>query len=531
MSGLIPAAAWLKSLSPQERGASGDGVNDDTVAMQAAIDACAAKGLPFFTDGKTYSITQLVIPSGLVWYAANTKLVQRANANRAALVNKTPSFGARTDKGIRILGRLFVDCNGANQSDTEASGLLTVGVRFAGVDALHLDVHVSNARRYAIFLVNCRNVTGDPTIVHNPAIPSFNKDGFHVNGNSSDIRLGVLTVENGEDDALALNANDVDHGGGWTAANLSGPIQNVSVGQLVLRNCRQGVRTLSGNQPVTNVDIGSVTGDVSVYAFNAQDYGLGVSSWYKNIRIGSISVDFKDNPGASTLGLVNIVTNNPNAAELSDFWIGNIDRGQVGAVGAARDTIQATLKRTVVKIGRIIERYCSNTASVKLSGGGTAAELWIDELEKGSSAQSGGNWGCAVQLAAVPALDVLRIRSVNCDYLRNLVVATSSVVEEMHIGKWPVTTGSTPLYFNGTSNIKKLFIQEPNATSLAGGSRYTLVDTATVGATWPPVRNGVTANRPTNPGPGDMYYDVSLGRPIWWNSVSGKWAFQDGSQA
>jgi len=35
--------------------------------------------------------------------------------------------------------------------------------------------------------------------------------------------------------------------------------------------------------------------------------------------------------------------------------------------------------------------------------------------------------------------------------------------------------------------------------------------------------NGTTAERPPNPSDGQMYYDRTLKRPIWWNSEVAAW--------
>lgn len=40
---------------------------------------------------------------------------------------------------------------------------------------------------------------------------------------------------------------------------------------------------------------------------------------------------------------------------------------------------------------------------------------------------------------------------------------------------------------------------------------------------------GATANRPTNPVNGQMYYDTTLGLPIWYNTVSSAWKRADGT--
>ncbi len=34
---------------------------------------------------------------------------------------------------------------------------------------------------------------------------------------------------------------------------------------------------------------------------------------------------------------------------------------------------------------------------------------------------------------------------------------------------------------------------------------------------------GATAERPVNPTSGQMFYDVTLGKPIWWNTAGAVW--------
>lgn len=495
---------------------------NDTTNIAAAIALAVSLNIPLWTGAVTYSINQLVLPSNLVWYAGNTKLTQISGTNLCALRNTNETFSTRTDSNIRILGALTVDCNGLNQADTEASGVLTAGVRFTGVANLELNLTVLNPRRYGIWLIGCSGVRGNPTVVHNVSIPSVNKDGVHINGGivgTTDVRFGVVTVQNGGDDALPLNADDVASGGSWTQANITGKIYDVHVDRLALTNCRNGVRLLSATQEIANVFIGQITGDVSVYAWNVQDYGLGSNSWYKNIRCNSISVDYKDNPIGATLGLINIDTSNPNTQAISDFWFGNIDRGQVGTVGKDRETVQLKLKRCIVDLNRVIERYCSNTATVTMTGGGGASELYLRDWMAVNSAQNGSSfWRVAVSLNSVTGLDLLKIGRVNVDFVRNLVVATSSPIGLLDIETFPVTTPANgALSFSGAATvISKLICRNPDTTNLSATFRYTLASGATVTKEWPPYNSGTTSQRPTASATfGDLFYDATINKPIW----------------
>jgi glucan 1,3-beta-glucosidase len=52
-------------MSVRTHGAKGDGVTDDTAALQRAIDAATADGKILFVDAGTYCVTRkIVIPSG-----------------------------------------------------------------------------------------------------------------------------------------------------------------------------------------------------------------------------------------------------------------------------------------------------------------------------------------------------------------------------------------------------------------------------------------------------------------------------------
>lgn len=43
--------------------------------------------------------------------------------------------------------------------------------------------------------------------------------------------------------------------------------------------------------------------------------------------------------------------------------------------------------------------------------------------------------------------------------------------------------------------------------------------------------NGTTGERPANPLDGQMFYDRSLKRPVWWNSQDGEWKDAAGTGA
>lgn len=63
-----------------------------------------------------------------------------------------------------------------------------------------------------------------------------------------------------------------------------------------------------------------------------------------------------------------------------------------------------------------------------------------------------------------------------------------------------------------------------NSLSNIGGPQGTYRALANFGVEDTPyISAGSTAQRPSSPQAGQQYYDVSMGFPIWWNSVSGTW--------
>lgn len=61
------AAKLTEFLSPEDFGAAGTGISDDTMAVQAALDRAAALGMGIMlTNGRTYLFSRLTIPAGSV---------------------------------------------------------------------------------------------------------------------------------------------------------------------------------------------------------------------------------------------------------------------------------------------------------------------------------------------------------------------------------------------------------------------------------------------------------------------------------
>ncbi|MBW2811332.1 right-handed parallel beta-helix repeat-containing protein, partial [Escherichia coli] len=78
-----------------------------------------------------------------------------------------------------------------------------------------------------------------------------------------------------------------------------------------------------------------------------------------------------------------------------------------------------------------------------------------------------------------------------------------------------------------SSNVFGESVTEPTNISTSAGTGNRIV--GNVGLYDSAGNRGETSSRPSNPNYGDMYYDTTLGLPIWWNSVTSSWQRADGT--
>ncbi|ALS63631.1 hypothetical protein AT395_00225 [Pandoraea apista] len=509
------------------------GAGDETTRMQSAINAAAAAGLRLICTVPQITVTQLYLPTGIQLDLGTTVLKRADGANVPLLRNSNNSFTAGTygNSDIRIYGGVL-DFNGMNQADVGTDGAWLVGMRFAGVRGLHFlnGVRIKNSRRFNVFICNCRHVrvTGGITIENDPAIPSTNKDGIHINGKTSDVVIDVVSATYSDDDAVALNADDDNFGGDLIATNINGPIDDVTIGSVVLKSSRNGVRLLSATNRIRNVHIGSISGEVSVYAFNVEDYGLGTSSWYQDINVGSIDCVFGQRPYPLALSpMVNINTLNHSINAYSNFHIGQIHRSQEDVDGQDRSTIVFSPSRTELKVGHISERNCSHLYAVQILSGSGGVKFELARFQRFNSRASGGIYTTPVRVTnATGVIDYVKIGEIQADRLQlNLLIENSTVGQ---VDMEALTqTDVVPIYLT-SSVIRRLYWKSFDIPSYGLYSRrYQLTGTGSaVQFERPAPLGGTSAQRPINPAYGDNFLDITLGKPIWWN---GRWIDSTGA--
>ncbi|SNS90396.1 Right handed beta helix region [Geodermatophilus saharensis] len=178
----------------RDHGATGDGVTDDTAALQAAVDGAAGRVVRF--PAGTYLVSQLLLPSGTSLDLGTAVLRRHANTGGGA--GGTTVRNADLERGnsdITILG-------GVIEGGTDATGRL-LGFRNAErvhVSGVHLRKGDSSFVDWVLVLERCDDVhVSDVRITGGQEI---GEDGLHIAA-SSRVTVVNCTIASG-DDALSL---------------------------------------------------------------------------------------------------------------------------------------------------------------------------------------------------------------------------------------------------------------------------------------------------------------------------------------
>lgn len=228
-------AAEKASFNVRDFGATGDGVTKDTVAIQKALDACAAAG------GGTVSVPDGIYLTGSLVISPNTTLDL---AGRASLLG-SPDLADYPVVNIRWEGEfreghraLIVATNAANVTIAGGGSIFgppislshlrnprgPVLIELTGcTNALLRDFTTQYQQLWSIHLLFCKNLTA-----RNLTIRTVNGNGDGIDVDSCDgVTIEQCDINTG-DDAIALKS-----GRGLAAQALARPTENV-----VIRDCR-----------------------------------------------------------------------------------------------------------------------------------------------------------------------------------------------------------------------------------------------------------------------------------------------------
>lgn len=271
----------------------GDGIHDDTAAIQAMIDGgacevCLPPPKKFYLISKPLELPsnfRLVLPrfaeirlaSGANCVMLRNKLV-RAPAPRLKPLSENHGWSFVDDfspdtpcRNIEVCGGIW-NCNNMGQNPNPQQSEYTVrefygfGMLFYNVKNLKLaSLTVKDPSNYGIALDTVSYFTVDDiTFDYNKGNPlPINMDGIHLNGNC---HFGVMSNLKGAcyDDLVALNADE----------GSEGPITNIEIDGIFAENCHSAARLLAVKYRIENVRISNVYGTYYQYC-------IGLTKYYK----------------------------------------------------------------------------------------------------------------------------------------------------------------------------------------------------------------------------------------------------------
>ncbi len=251
-----------------QNGLYGDGIHDDTDAIQRLLDAKTCRvELPapahFYVIRRTLKIhsnQELVLPRFCTIRLAD-------GSNCPMLENADPDAGA---VNIAVQGGIW-DFNNRGQLGNpfaaphpELPDYMGFIMLFRKIKNFRLaNLTLKDTVTFAVTLDTVSDFTVESiTFDFNYGNPfATNMDGIHLNGNCHN---GVIRDLKGAcyDDLVALNA---DEGSG-------GPISNISIDGIFAADCHSAVRLLADRFPVTDVHIQNVYGTFYIYAVTLSQF-------------------------------------------------------------------------------------------------------------------------------------------------------------------------------------------------------------------------------------------------------------------
>ena len=235
-------AAEKAALNVLDFGAKGDGITKDTVAIQKALDTCAAAG------GGTVQLPEGVFLTGSLVIGANTtvQMMPRANLLGSPDIADYPLINVRWEGEFREGHRALLSAsNAVNVTITGGTiygpplplGLLRnprgpVLIELTGCTNALLENFVAQYQQlWTIHPLFCKNFTARNLIIRSVAA---NSDGIDLDS-CSDVLIEKCDINTG-DDAIAIKS-----GRGAAAQNLDRPCENI-----IIRDCRLEASRFAG---------------------------------------------------------------------------------------------------------------------------------------------------------------------------------------------------------------------------------------------------------------------------------------------
>lgn len=261
-------------INVKEVGASGNGINDDSEAIQKALDI---GGEIYIPSGDYRVKNTLKIGSDTVLTADKNARIfhcEQVKKRRGDFLLTNADF-EKGNSNIIVCGGIW-DGNFDGKNNTkpanryDKNGWSGSVISFFNVKNLKLaDMRVTNSVVYNMRFC-CVDGFEIKNIEFSARERSFNQDGLHFNGcckNGIVENIRAVTKGQTNDDLVGLNCDDVFH----TVENMDffgGDIENISFSKLYAEDCHTLIRILSIDHSVRNITFSDIYAGIREFAFN-----------------------------------------------------------------------------------------------------------------------------------------------------------------------------------------------------------------------------------------------------------------------
>ena len=256
----------------------GDGIHDDTSAIQSMLDKCGLVEIP---DGRYLISKPLIIRSNTHLKLSSQATLRLADGANCSLLDNDGLYTDETNVNITIDGgiwdgnhkaqerqRIPNECRPGDENEdkicdkqTYISNIyLVLMMRLVHTQGLQLkNLTFKDPTSYAVQIADCRYFNIE-NITFDYDLSKPNMDGLHIQGPA---RFGKIrnVFGNANDDHVALCAN-----GTIRSEITRGDIEDVDIDGIYCDNGYTGVRLLSRGDAIRNIHISNIHGEFRFYA-------------------------------------------------------------------------------------------------------------------------------------------------------------------------------------------------------------------------------------------------------------------------
>ena len=256
----------------------GDGVHDDTAAIQSMLDACGTVKIP---DGCYLIRRPLIIHSNTHLILSQMATLRLADGANCSILDNDGLYSDAANENITIEGGIWDgnhmaqerqkipnECRPGDENEDQIcdkqvyiSNIYVVFmVRLIHTERLTVkNITFKNPTSYAIHIADAKHFTVENVVLDYDLLKP-NMDGVHIQGPARFGRIHNVRG-NANDDHVALCAN-----GTIRSEITRGDIEDVDIDGIYCDNGYTGVRLLSRGDAIRNISIRNIHGEFRYYA-------------------------------------------------------------------------------------------------------------------------------------------------------------------------------------------------------------------------------------------------------------------------